>query len=215
MPGVRERHQHLDRMQVELTDQHGRLWIGTTELGRDFHNRPKIVPVGSFQPQFLTPYDFLPDQKYLVFDGRRPSDLTINYKAWISDQRARHAEVKDYLAQLAWGIYKDRAPEFIKNPTPEMLEIVYGRGKGPEPYEPIIAAMQGNGWILGLRDFDPALPGDVRLKPFMERWVQVRYRDVRPFDAEDEALTALDFTEGQPEDDADVLVPDLEDEEAD
>lgn len=213
MPGARERHQHLDRMQVELSDQHGRVWLGVTELGRDFYNRPRIVPVGSFQPQFTTPYDFLPDQKYLVFDGRRPSDLTINYRAWVADQRARHRDVQDYLAQLAWAIYKDQAPQYIKEPTPEMLEIVYGKGKGPEPYEPIIAAMQGNGWILGLREFDARLPGDARLKPFMERWVTVRYRDVRPFEDEMLAAEALDFTEGQPEDDDAALVPDLGDEE--
>ena len=197
MSSIRERHQHLERSQIELTDQHGRIWYATTEVGRNFHGQPRIVPVGQYFPQFAAPFDFIPPQAFLVYDPRRPSLLSINYAGWQEAQEARHREVAEQLAALAWHIYKDEAPKYIKAPSQEMLDIVYGRGKGPEPIEPIVAARQGNGWILGLRPFDPALPGDVRLKPFMERWVQARYRHITLLDAQGRAADELDFTEGQ------------------
>jgi hypothetical protein len=192
----RERQQHLDRGQSQLMDQHGRVWLATTELGIDAHRRPLIAPVGGFTPNFTVPYDFIPPMKYLIYDNRRPQQITIAYRQWIADQQAAHRAVKDHLAQLAWLIYRDHAPEAIKNPTPDMLEIAYGRGKGPEPWEPIVAAMQGNGWILGLRPYDPALAGDVKLLPFLERWVEVRYRDARLLDDVD-LPDDMNFTEGQ------------------
>lgn len=205
MPATRERNQRDDRSQIELIDQHGRLWVAASEVGLDARKRPVISPVGSFDATFSVPFGFLPPQKYLVFDVRRPSQLTIAYDAWITDQRAAHREVAEHISRLAWAIYKDQAPQFIKNPTPEMLEIVYGRGKGPEPVEPVLAAKQGNGWILGLREFDPERAGDVKLKPFLDRWVEVRYRDARPWeDGEEVVPEALQFGDEQELTDAEL-----------
>ncbi len=179
MPKVdRDRQQHTDRAQIELEDNHGRVWVSESEVGLNANRRPQVSPVGSFIPTFRTPYDFLPANKYLIYDSRRPSSLTIAYRTWIIDQQNAHREVSEYLARLAWSIYKDQAPKYIKNPSPEMLDIVYGRGKGPEPVEPIVAAMQGNGWILGLRPYDKNKSGDARLLPYLELWQGVRYRDV-------------------------------------
>lgn len=210
---VRERQQHLDRDQIELTDDHGRRWIVASEVGLDARKRPRIAPVGTFTPLFAPPHDFLPDQKFLVFDPRRPSLLSINYRAWIEQVREAHRQVKDYISRLAWQIYRDQAPKYIEQPTPEMLEIVFGTGKGPEPWEPMLAAMQGNGWILGLRSFDPSKAQDVRLKPYLDRWVDVRFRDVRWEAAPDVAGLSFGDTEDAPEPTGDE--PDLTDDELD
>ena len=198
MPRNIERQQHLERSQIELLDQHGRTWLVESEVGLDHTRRPKIIVVGQFFPQFQAPYDFYPDAKYLEYDPSKPGRLHINYQAWESAVRWAHEEVQSYISRLAVAIYKDEAAKYIKEPSQEMLDIVYGRGRGPEPVEPIVAARQGNGWILGQREFDPAIPGDVLLKGYLEKWVAVRYRDVRAIDDEAEgAVDALDFTEGQ------------------
>lgn len=195
MPSNAERHQHLDRSQMELVDQHGRTWLAQSEVGVDSKRRPRIAPVGTFLPAFTTPYDFLPPQKFLRYNPRRPSVIDIDYRGWISEIKAAHQAVKDELVKVATKLYKGEAARFIKEPTEEMVQLVYGNGKGPEPPEPVMAAMQGNEWILGLREFDPTKQGDVRLKPYMERWVEVRFRDVTLED--EETITAMNFTEGQ------------------
>lgn len=196
MPSNVERHQHLDRAQIELIDQHGRIWLCESEVGMDSRRRPRIAPVGSFIPHFKAPYDFIPPQKFLRYDTRRPSNIAIQYDAWASEVRQAHSDIRGEIVKLATRLYKGEAAQYIKEPTDEMLELIYGGGKGPEPVEPIIAAKQGNGWILGLREFDEKLRGDVLLKPFLDRWVEVRYRDAR---LEDEEVNTeqLNFVEGQ------------------
>lgn len=190
-----ERHQNLERSQIQLRDNHDREWLVESEVGLDSTRRPVIVTVGQFHPNFVTPYNFLPPPKYLTYTPRNPGKLTIEYGAWETDVKASHAEVKSYLSRLALAIYKTEAAKYVAEPSDEMLEVVYGSGKGPEPWEPIAAARQGNGWILGLRPFDPTIPGDVTLKKYLDQWVAVRYHEVKTGDQPD--LEALDFTEGQ------------------
>lgn len=196
MPRNTERHQHLERSQMELRDQHDRVWLVESEVGLTERRRPQLVAVGQFVPSFTTPYDFLPDAKYLTYSPSKPGRLVIEYGAWETSIVDAHNDVADQLRNLAVAIYKGEAAKYIKEPTTEMLEIVYGRGKGPEPVEPIRAARQGNGWILGLRPFDETIKGDVLLKGYMETWVAIRYRDIRGEDRQIEG-DGQDFTEGQ------------------
>lgn len=193
-PSVAERHQHLDRSQIELVDQHNRTWRAESEVGIDQHRKPRIAPVGAFNPGFVAPYDFYPPAKYLKYDPKKPSFLTIDYVAWKDDVMRAHQDVREQLVRLATKLYKSEAAKYVKHPTEEMLVILYGGGKGPEPVEPIVAAMQGNGWILGTREYDPALPGDKRLKPFLDRWKEIKF-NASPLTAPDEVK--VDFTEGQ------------------
>ncbi len=202
MPHNYERQQHLDRKQMELRDQHGRKWVVESEVGVDMNRRPQLAPVGSFTPTFQTPYDFYPPQKFLGYDTRRPSLIAIDYLGWQQEVAAAHDGVRQEIVKLATKLYKGEAAQYIREPTDEMLQLIFGGGKGPEPVEPIAAAGQGNGWILGLRLFDRSKLGDVRLKPFLDRWVEVRYRDSRLEDGND-VVVALDFTEGQDEEMAD------------
>jgi hypothetical protein len=190
-----ERHQHLERTQIELKDQHGRLWYTESQVGLDGKRRPRIVPVGTFVPSFTAPFDFIPPQKFLRFDPRRPSEITINYDGWASEIRAAHADLRQEMVKLATRLYKGEAAKYIESPTDEMRDMIFGGGKGPEPVEPIIAAKQGNGWILGLRAFDATKRGDELLKPFLDRWVEVRFRDVRMDDNGE--VETINFAEGE------------------
>jgi hypothetical protein len=198
MPSNSERHQHLDRTQIELFDNHGRMWRVESEVGMDSKRRPRLAVVGTFTPAFKAPHDFYPPQEHLVYDPRRPSVLVINYQGWISNIKRAHQDVRQQIVHLATKLYKTQAAKYIKEPTEEMLELIYGGGKGPEPVEPAIAAMQGNGWILGLRGYDSKLPGDKKLKPFLDQWVAARRYDARL--EEEEELSKYDFTEGQESD---------------
>lgn len=192
---VQERHQHLERSQIELKDDHGRTWLVESEVGLDASRRPRITPVGQFHPAFIVPYDFLPPAKYLVYDPNKPGLLRISYRAWESDVQVAHREIKSELMRLATKLYKSEAAQFVAAPTDQMIEMIYGRGKGPEPVEPITACRQGNGWILGLRHFDEKLAGDQKLKEYLEMWVQVRYHEVP--DGDGTVDDVIDFTEGQ------------------
>lgn len=181
---ARERHQHLERAQVEFTDQHGRAWLAETEPGMDQSRRPRICPVGQFHPRFKAPV--IPDQKYLVYDPRKPSLVSINYRAMLADIDESHERERQQIENFAWAIYKDEAPRYIKDPSPEILSIVRGKSLGPEPREIPIALAQGNPYLLGL-----TTTVDERVVPFLERWYLVKKvgRRVDPFAAElDEGL---------------------------
>lgn len=196
MPRHVERHQHLERSQIELRDNHDRLWVVESEVGLDATRRPRIVAVGQFHPTFQTPYNFLPDAKYLHHSPNQPGKLTIDYDGWASCVLEAHKDVKTALTNLAVSIYKDEAAKYVDKPSTEMLQIVYGHGRGPEPVEPIWAAKQGNGWILGMRPYDETIKGDVLLKGYLEEWVKVRFRNVIDSDGRS-SLDEFDFTEGQ------------------
>ena len=135
-----------------FTDQHGRVWHATIET-KTMH------PTGPIQPQFQAP--LIPPQMYLrVGTNRmRPYDLVINYDQWIADLRkAREDWLED--GEQRSRLYHG---EKYEPGTPFTSQILQMIGRPPQHVEPVIAAKQGNRYVLGLTN-----QVDVRLFALLE-----------------------------------------------
>lgn len=136
---------------VIYRDQHGRRYSVMTEK-RTGH------PCGLIEPLFQAP--LMPHQKYLMVgvDPERPNYCPVNYALWEKDIRDQRAEWEDrgrklqrHMKQAAY-----RADEPLTREVVDML------GDPGEAVEPVIAARQGNPWVLGFTD-----TVDVRLAKFL------------------------------------------------
>lgn len=133
--------------------------------GRDIHGRPwhwtienkTGDPTGLIQALFQAP--IIPPQEYLRPNPENPNQLLIDYDRWISAIRARRKEWEKEGRQRSQKLYgqKYRAEDEF---TDEVLDII---GPPPEAWEPILAAKQGNPWILG-----KTTRVDLRLAQFFE-----------------------------------------------
>lgn len=145
--GWSQRNQRADAM---FTDQHGRQYFGSVELKTG-------DVVGLMEPQFTAP--IIPDQKYLERNVKnRPYDLHINYERWLADIRGARAEWEREGRQMMRkmrGAAYDPAEPF----GADVLDVI---GEPPEAIEPVIAAKQGNSYILGF-----TTRVDKRLVPFL------------------------------------------------
>lgn len=143
-----QRHQ---RAEMTFQDQHGREYYASIELRTG-------DPTGLIEPLFRAP--LMPPQKYLSRrNKKRPYDIEVDYVAWKRDVRARRREWEKegrQLAQKMHGSKFDPREAF----TMEVLDVI---GPPPEAIEPIIAAEQGNRWVLGLTK-----KVDMRLVKFFE-----------------------------------------------
>lgn len=128
-----------------MTDDHGRRWFADVEKRSGY-------PVGPIRPRFDAPW--YPDQSALKIDPDDPSHIRIDYEALLAERQEAHA------------LYHQRAVEEAASrqwPVPELgepyrreLQLIIG--KPPQPIEPVVAAMQGNKYILGLTTrVDPRL----------------------------------------------------------
>lgn len=122
-----------------LVDQHGRPWFAVIELKTG-------DPVGQIEPQFQAP--LVPPQVYLrkSRDENRPNDLVIQYEAWIDENLTRREELNARAREISRKMF-GTAYDPTKSFAPDVLEAL---GEYPEPVEPIIAAYQGNSYVLGL-----------------------------------------------------------------
>jgi hypothetical protein len=162
-----QRHQ---RAEMTFQDQHEREYYAAIELKTG-------DPTGLIEPLFRAP--LMPPQKYLVRrNKRRPYDIEVDYVAWKRDVRtARRAWEREgrQLAQKMHGSKYDPREPF----SMEVLDVI---GPPPEAIEPIIAAEQGNRWVLGL-----SKKVDERLVKFFEpEDVDPDYRDREDSEEEDE-----------------------------
>lgn len=133
-------------------DQHGRRYHAVVEL-KSGH------PTGLIEPLFTAP--LMPPQMYLRVgtNPERPYDLRIDYDRWVQDLRAAHAEYLDLARKLARKMYRDKY-DAADPVTEEIVDII---GVRPQHVEPVIAAKQGNAYVLGLTD-----RVDVRLFALLE-----------------------------------------------
>jgi hypothetical protein len=161
-------------------DNHGRRYHAEIEL-KSGH------PCGPLVPQYRAP--LVVPQQYLVLtnDPENPTLLTVNYTKWESDARAARkdwaAEGRSRALKMYGDAYDPRKPF-----GQDVLDII---GPAPSAVEPIIAARQGNSWVLGLSDRI-----DTRLARYFEpEQLDPQFRPAEP-----------DFTD-RPEqiDDLDVL----------
>ena len=159
------------RRSVVFLDQHGREWHAMIEIKSG-------DPVGAFEPLFQAP--LIPPQKYIRTLEDSPTDIEIRYREWARDIRQARAlwdrEARRVGASRYGEKYDPNAPV-----TREVMEVI---GPPPEPVEPVIAARQGNSWVLG-KNPRP----DPRLLPYFtitkEREDEPDFRDLDEDDDED------------------------------
>lgn len=142
--------QRDQRNYIMLEDNHGREWGVSIEVKTG-------DAVGLYEPQFAAPW--IPEQKYLSRpDKRRPYDLFIDYKRMKADlridRRDWEREGRQLMRKMRGKAY-DPSEEFGE----DVLDII---GEPPQAIEPILAAEQGNSWILGR-----SKKVDKRLLPFL------------------------------------------------
>lgn len=172
--------------------------------GRDLHGRPwhwtienkTGDPTGLIQPLFTAPY--IPEQHYLRIDPDNPNRLLIDYDRAIADIRATRKEWEKSGRQRSQKLYGQKynpKEEF----TEEVLDII---GPPPQAWEPVLAAKQGNPWILG-----KTTRVDLRLAKFFEPEQldpEERVRNEPDFSG---LVTDENFLEGEHEDDPDYRPP--------
>lgn len=144
--------QRKQRRGQMFRDDHGRRWYAVTELLSG-------APSGMIEHQFQAP--LIPPQKYLELstDPERPYDLHIAYARWIADTETDREEWhKDgrMVARRMPGVAWEEGQPFPS----AVLDVI---GPEPTPLEPILAAQQGNPWILGKTQ-----ARDARLVKFFE-----------------------------------------------
>lgn len=130
---------------------------------RDQHEREYFVviekatgdPCCAFQPKYEAP--LYPEMGYCRVRKDEPNRFDIQYEAWIQDLRAAHQERRREEARF-------RAQRVTDDVIAEML------GPPPRPAAPVIAAKQGNRYVLGLRMFDPNNAKDQQLRAALEDW---------------------------------------------
>lgn len=127
------------RRGITLHDQHGREWTATvgTKTG---------MPTGIIQPSFSAPW--FPDHQYMRVNPDNTSELFIDYEALLLRRRARLADFHN----LALDIARKKGfplPAKVGEYSDELLGLLPGM---PKPVQPIVAAMQGNEYILGFTD---------------------------------------------------------------
>jgi hypothetical protein len=142
------------------TDQHGREWEGWGDV------KAKLHPTSPLRPLFEAPW--LPDQTYMRFHQRKPGEFQIDYDAMIAESRRAHEARRDHILKVADHYNVNNFdPENENSYTAQMRREM---GKGPLPTEPMLAARAGNGYVLGLRSFDPKRSGDQKLKVALDIW---------------------------------------------
>jgi hypothetical protein len=144
--------QRKQRRGQMFRDDHGRRWFAVTELLSG-------APSGMIEHQFQAP--LIPPQKYLELsrDPERPYDLHIAYDRWIADTETDREEWHKngrLVARRTPGVTWVEGDPF---PT-AVLDVI---GPEPTPLEPILAAQQGNPWIIG-----KTTVRDARLAKFFE-----------------------------------------------
>jgi hypothetical protein len=165
--------QAKQRRNQMFRDQHGRKYFASIEIKTG-------DPCGVIEHQFDAPLRVPAMYLEKSRDPERPYDLHINYTRWKSDIRAAREEWERDgrdKSRKAYGTAFDPSKPF----TPEILEQI---GPAPQAVEPVIAAEQGNSWVLGLTTkIDP------RLYDFfadeIEKTKPIAEPDFRDLDAEE------------------------------
>jgi hypothetical protein len=185
------------------TDQHGREWEGWGDV------KAKLHPTTTLKPLFDAPW--LPDQRLMTFSQRKPGEFVINYEAILAEGARAHEARRDLVLQVADHFNVPGFDPDTDQPTAQMRREL---GEGPLPLDPIVAALQGNKYVLGLRPFDAKRPGDVKLKAALAHYAvkprvalepefaedytdeKPKNRGGRPTNAEREARLAAAAVEG-------------------
>lgn len=149
------------RTWIKMQDPHGRAWQAVIDISA----KPKPGPVSSIEPYGWSA-PLIPDQKYLKFNPDEMFSIGIDYTSWKADCRAARREWETLIHKTASEMSPHDAGASLigsgdadyNDASPALLRSV---GPKPQAVEPILAAEQGNSWILGKTSrVDP------RLKPY-------------------------------------------------
>ena len=135
-------------------DPHGRKWAVRVE-------KRSGQPVGRWSPMDWNA-PLMPEGEYLTIEARDDGTnaVKIEYERWIDTLEQAHRDYEQRERQMLmarfeddWHKYRDAVPEDIRNVL----------GARPPAVEPVVAAMQGNPWVLGL-----STRVDLRLVKYLE-----------------------------------------------
>jgi len=155
--GIPALNQAKMRRHQSAFDQHGRKWSFWIDIKAGDACSP-------FRAEFQAPW--YPDQRNIRVLQDRPGSVYIDYEEQLRGLVTARRAYRQLLIQAGayfdpnWNIERDE-------PTVKMLNDI---GQGPLPDAPVRAAKAGNGFILGLRPFDPNRGGDVKLAEALVKW---------------------------------------------
>lgn len=167
-------------------DLHGRRYHAEIEL-KTGHPCGPLVPL--YSAPLVVPQQYL----RLSNDPERPTALTIDYQRWEADARTARADWEKEGRSRALKMYGD-AYDPRKPFGADVLDLI---GPAPSAVEPIIAARQGNSWVLGL-----TTRIDLRLAQYFEpEQLDPQYRAPEPdfTDQDDDASLEVEQTSADAE----------------
>ena len=143
-------HPQRDKMTHHLMrDQHGREW----ECVINVATKPRPGPQSLITPKGWTA-PVIPPQMYLKFNPLNMFLLGIHYDAWIADwkeaRREWESEIHVRAAEMSpidAGASLIGTDSDYQDASSHLLRSV---GPKPAAWEPVLAAKQGNKWVLGL-----------------------------------------------------------------
>jgi hypothetical protein len=121
-----------------FTDQHGRQYFAPIEIKT---GEPCGLLGALYSAPLPVPLMYLKRSK----DSNRPYDLVIDYAQWLTDTRSELADWKKRATAAAVRRYGEDFDPTAPWPA-DILELF---PRPPIHEEPIIAARQGNSWVLG------------------------------------------------------------------
>lgn len=159
MPQVDGWSQAKQREFMDYFDQHDRHWTGWGDV------KAKLHPTGTMKPEFDAPW--YPDQRYARFGAKNPNRFEWDYEAMLADAKLGETRYRELLFQAADHF---NVPNFDPDAGEATAQMKRDIGRPPFPSDPIRAAIAGNGYILGMREFDPSKPGDVKLRAALDQF---------------------------------------------
>lgn len=133
--------QYETRESRVFRDQHGRRWTCRVE-------KKSGQPVGSWHKMDWTAPLDVPGEYMLIKATDDGSNVVeIQYPTWITTLEDAHREYEKRERQLLQARFDDEWHKY-REQVPEDIRLFLGRK--PDAVEPVVAAMQGNAWVLGL-----------------------------------------------------------------
>ena len=128
------------------TDQHGRKWWAQVEI-KTGEPCDRLHADGWHAP-------LMPPPKYLKVDLENPGTVAVRYEAWVHDLKVANKEWVKKANVIGMELYKDQ----YDPDAPYSAAVLLKAGPRPHAVEPVLAAKQGNKWVLGLLGPDGETP---------------------------------------------------------
>lgn len=154
--------QAKQRTNLTVYDQYGREYFGVIEIKTG-------DKVGIWETRFQAP--LTPEDKYLERVPGRPYSLYWNIRRHINDIRAERRDWERRGHQAARKLHGQAYNPATALSSSDVLDII---GPPPQAVEPLLAALQGDLWVLGR-----SKKVNQKLVPFIEELNQVHVEKVR------------------------------------